>query len=288
MSKQIQLRKSGAELPSADEVLAILKKESPRKAVRFDFLSTHSSLFEAHHELSLLAGSDDSWTTNYPAITLEQLAEQIDRCQAKLTRYIQEHNDPRMLYKKLYKSLIPPEDLSKSDVIFVFGAASNARIERAIELYKNGVAPKIIISGHRPFYSQNQESEASRMLKVAIDSGVPPEHVIFEEASITLPDNVKKTLDLLEQENWQPASITIVATNFVLQRALMDWYKFTPWNIAIKTVAAHPQSLRFTEDGWYKDKEATALVLNEYVKLVYESKIDLMRRDGALSGSASS
>ncbi len=118
------------------------------------------------------------------------------------------------------------------------------------------------------------------MATVAIEKGVPLKTLLLEEHSVTLPDNVKRTLDLLESIPWQLASLTIVATNFVLQRARMDWYKFTPWDIQIKAIAAHPQSLKFTEDGWYKDSESIALVLNEYAKLVLESKIDLIRQAG--------
>ncbi len=283
MDKQNQSRKSGAELPSAAELIAILGQESPRVAVRFDFLETHASIFDDHRKLSQIANSNDSWIKNYQLLTLEQLDEEINKNHAELTQHIlQANKEDEDLLKSIYRRLIPVENLSKSDAIFVFGAKSNARIERAVELYKSDIAPKIIISGNRPFYSDNDESEAVRMSKVAIESGVPAENLILESKSITVPDNVKRTLDLMESTDWRPSSITVVATNFILQRAIMDWYKFTPWNIDIKAVAAHPQSRIFTDEGWYTDKESIALVLNEYAKLVIESKIDLLRRDGEL------
>jgi len=283
MTNNDQPRKSGAELPSADELLEILQNESPRKAIRFDFLSNHPSIFRAHHQLTQLASSDDSWIENYPKIPLDQLVHQINQNHSTLTQYIVNTKGQESLYKKLYESLTSQEYLSSSKAIFVFGAASNARVERAIELYKDGVASKIILSGNRPFYSKAAESEAVRMSKVAIEKGVPANDLLLEEASITIPDNIKRTLDLLETMDWQPSSITVIATNFVLQRAVMDWYKFTPWSITVRAVAAHPQAERFTSEGWHKDEEAIALVLNEYAKLVLESKIDLMRRDGEIS-----
>ena len=63
----------------------------------------------------------------------------------------------------------------------------------------------------------------------------------------------------------------------------MEWYKFTPWSMQVKTVSAHPQSQAFTEDGWHTDKVAATLVLNEYAKLILETKMDLLRRDSKLN-----
>lgn len=281
MTSQNTTRKSGAELPSASELLAILENESPRQAVKFDFLPTHNSIFDAYREVSQLADVADGWTINYPSMTLKDLVHAINICNALIVTFIM-NNSHDDLYRRLYRSLIPLEDLSESEAVFVFGAASNARIERAIELYNDGVAPKIIISGQRPFYGKSTESEAQRMANLAMERGIPASALILEENSITLPDNVKRSIDLLESIDWRPSALTIVATNFVLQRALMDWYKFTPWNIQIKPVAARPQYQTFTEGGWYSDKETIALVLNEYAKLVLETKIDLLRRDNLL------
>ena len=274
-------RTSGAELPSAEELTDILSKESPRLAVKYDFLDNHGSVFDTHKHISTLANSDDSWIESYRQVDLDVLINQINKNHHEIVEYIKVHQKQSELYKKLYSSLVPDQDDSGSEALFVFGAASNARIERAVELYKQGVAPKIIISGHRPHYGQSVEAEASRMAKFARLAGVPASDLILEESAITIPDNVKRSIDLLISLNWKPASITLIATDFVLSRAKMDWYKFTPWDIEIKVVAPQSQSINFTKDGWYKDERTIALVLNEYAKLILETKMDLIREDPA-------
>jgi len=276
-------RTDSIELPSAVELLDILTKESQRKAVKFDFIQTHDHVFDAHRELTKLAGADDSWIESYPEDTLDELKQKVDENHAQLATYIDSHPELSELYERVYNALIPAQDESPSEVLFVFGAASNTRAERAVELYKQGVAPKIIISGNSPHYKETHQSEAARMAEFIVQQGVPETVLTLEEQSITLPDNVKCTLDLLERQNWRPQSITLIATNFVLTRATMEWYKFCPWDIKIKAVAAHPRSDKFTPSGWWKNADTIALVLNEYVKLVIESRIDLMRRDGDIA-----
>jgi DUF218 domain len=274
-------RTSGTELPSAEELTDILSKESSRLAVKYDFLDNHSYIFNSHKDISALANSDDSWIESYKQVDLVALINGINKNHREIAEYIEAHQEQGELYKSLYSSLMPEQDDSDSEALFVFGAASNARIERAVELYKRGVAPKIIISGHQPHYGQAVEAEAARMAKFARLAGVPTSDLILEESAITIPDNVKRSVDLLISLDWKPASITLIATDFVLSRAKMDWYKFTPWDIEIKVVAPQSQSINFTKDGWYKDEKTIALVLNEYSKLVLETKMDLIREDPA-------
>jgi hypothetical protein len=269
-------RKSGAQLPTADELMDILRKESLRKSLRFDYLDHHQSIFDAHKKLSALAGSDDSWIDTYKDVDLAELVERINKNHEDLATYITSRPEHDELYQEVYTNLVPEQDVRESDALFVFGATSNARIERAVELYDQGVADRIIISGNRPHYSDNDISEASRMAGVAEGLGVPCSSILLEEEAITVPDNVKRSIDVLLSRSWEPSRLTIIATDFVLSRAMMEWYKFTPWDIEVRPVAAHAQSAQFTKEGWYKDENSRAVVLNEYAKLILETKIDLI------------
>lgn len=276
-------RASGAELPSAGELAAILSKESPRRAVRHDFLDNNTSIFDTYKRISTLAGTDSTWIDSYKTMNIDALIDTLNTSNHTIAEYVQANQHLRETYENLYMSLVPQMDESVSEALFVFGAASNARIEHAVKLYKQGVSQKIIISGHRPHYGKATESEAIRMAMFAQEAGVPTEDLILEEDAITIPDNVKRSIDLLVAREWKPASITLVATDFILSRAKMDWYKFTPWDIKIKVTAPQAQSPSFTKDGWYKDRTTIDLVLNEYAKLVLEAKVDLMQKEYAMS-----
>lgn len=280
MSQDYTKRASGIELPGATELLHILTKESPRKAARFDYLATHPELFEAHRKLAELAGVDNEWSGNYANISLDQLVDKITAIHTAMAEYISQHTETSSIYHDVFSALVLNPVTQRSDVIFVFGSMTNMRVEKAVELYNDHVAPKIILSGDGPHYHDNDSTEAERMAEYARNAGVPDEVLILENKSVTLPDNVKRTIDMMEQMNWRPASLIIVATNFVLRRAVMEWYKFTPWDIQIYPVASRTQSAYFSPETWHQNSESIALVLNEYAKLVIESKIDLMRESG--------
>jgi len=270
------LRTSGAQLPSARELLHILEKESQREAVRFDYLQKKAHIFDAHRELSKLAGADDGWIDDYPSLSLKEVVGSINHAHLVMKTYIEQNNEAS-LYSEVFSSLVPEQRMQKSEAIFVFGSQSNARVERAVELYKQGIAPKIILSGKGPHYRDHEISEAERMAQFAVGSGVPREALILENSSVTVPDNVKRSLDLMEVLNWRPKSLTIIASSFVLQRGMMEWYKFPPEPMDILPVAAKAISPHLNAENWHRNAESVALVLNEYAKLVLESKIDLLR-----------
>jgi len=279
MADRYTQRIDSTQLPSSIELIDILTKESQRDAVHIDFIQKNSGIFYVHRQLSQLAHSDDSWIDQYQQLTLDELVLKINSNHGELAQFIQKNVHHTEIYEDFYDSLIPKKEIHTSDAIFVFGAATNARIERAIELYKDGVASKIIISGNSPHYTEDSQSEASRMAEFAQNNGVPRDNIIQEEESVTLHDNVKRSIDLLEKMDWRPASLVIIATNFVLTRAVMQWYTFCPWDIQIIPVAAHPQSSKFTATGWYRDASTTTLVLHEYAKIVLGMRIELLRKD---------
>ncbi len=276
------IRTSGAELPTAEDVIELSRYESQKPTMHYDYLENNDHIFGPIRELAELAEVSTEWCRSIgnAAMSLDELVEAITQTNQGIVAFIHANPDHEV-YSRVYDALVPEQDESKTDLIFVFGSELNVCVERAVELYQSGVADTLMVSGNGPHYRENIEPEAVRMARIAIDAGVSPEDIIIEDRSVTLPDNVKRSLDLLETMKWHPKSITLVATDLVLQRARMDWYKFTPWDIEIKTVSPPVQSERFSAAGWHRDDLTVQLVLNEYAKMVIEAKMDLIRSNGS-------
>lgn len=270
-------RISNVELPSESELWELLAKESQRTTVRYDYLARNPDIFTSFRELCSKNGVECGWIDEYEHISLAVLSRRILACFDKLEPAMV--NQTGALYESVYDGLVVNAVPVKADAIFVFGSPSDIRIKKAIELYRAGFSDTIVISGHGPAYLTHTQSEAARMAEVAVREGVPEPALILEPDAITIPDNVKRSLDLFEKNTFQPSKLLIVASPFVLRRCMMEWYKLTPWDIEVIPVASDSMSHDLTREGWTTTSRGIRVVLNEYAKLVFETKMDLLRRE---------
>jgi len=273
------MRSSNTQLPTALELRQILGGESQRKAVRYDFLQQHHTVFAAYRVLAEIADADIDWITRYAEQDLEIVVNGAHHTTNALVDLLLKGGVDESLREQLFDKLAIDTEPTESDAIFVFGSPSNIRIAQAVDLFHAGIAPKLIVSGRGPHYSTHEECEADRMAQFAIDAGVPRDAILIERNSITLPDNVKRTLDMFDEQRFQPDRICIVATTYIMRRAYMEWYKFTPWDIEIVPVAATAKSAELQRENWHTSERGIRMLLNEYAKIILEHKMDLIRRE---------
>lgn len=268
------MRKSNLQLPSADELSRILASESQRKAVKHDYVAKNRSLYGVYRRAAREVGHDARWIDTYPDLTLEDLDRQVRQCTDALEKSI---TSLPSYHDSLFDALAIEQEPQVADGIFVFGSPSDARIKKAIQLYHQGLAPALFLSGRRPYYGTHDLPEAERMKRFAVNHGVPSDAIITENRSITLPDNVKTMLDDFEHRSLRPTRLIIVATTYILRRAAMEWYRFAPWNVETILVSADEsdvsESLRHAT--WWRSEQGRRQLLDEYVKIIFEHKMSL-------------
>ena len=86
------------------------------------------------------------------------------------------------------------------------------RILKAIELYENGVAPKIIMSGD---HGREEYDEVNIMKNYAIEKGIPSEDIFMDHAGFSTYDSIYRAKHIFEVKN-----IVIVTQEYHLFRAL--------------------------------------------------------------------
>jgi uncharacterized SAM-binding protein YcdF (DUF218 family) len=170
------------------------------------------------------------------------------------------------LLHALYDELAEEDPILPSDLLVVFGAKTLARIQKAVELYATGVAPKILLSGGRPAYAPAAPPEAERDRDIAIAAGIPPEALIVEPDSITIADNAKRSLNVLDSLGMHPARITLVNSPYVQRRGWAHVRKFAPPSLDVRRVNARTLPL-YERASWFDSEAGVRVVLNEYVKL---------------------
>ncbi len=89
--------------------------------------------------------------------------------------------------------------------------ASKAMVERAVELYKQGKASKVVFCGRWYFKLDAQPiTEAGAMAKYAKELGLPETAVVLEENSDSTVANFIFCKEILEKSNWKK----IIVINF--------------------------------------------------------------------------
>lgn len=92
------------------------------------------------------------------------------------------------------------------------------RLERGIELYNMGVAPKLLMSGD---HGQTEYDEVNAMKQYAIDAGVPSEDIFMDHAGFSTYESIYRAKEIFEADN-----IVIVTQEYHLYRALYIADKF--------------------------------------------------------------
>ena len=121
--------------------------------------------------------------------------------------------------------IITPEDavnLEDVDCIIVLGCLVKSdgspsdmlsdRLERGIDLYKKGAAPKIIMSGD---HGRADYDEVNAMKQIAVDSGIPSSDVFMDHAGFSTYESIYRAKEIFEADK-----IIIVTQEYHLYRAL--------------------------------------------------------------------
>lgn len=111
--------------------------------------------------------------------------------------------------------------LEKSDCILALGSHDLRVADRAAELYLEGWAPLIIISGGLGNLTREiwTEPEADQFAAIAIQKGVPQQHILVENQSTNTGENILFTQNLLAQKNINPSSFIVVQKPYMERRA---------------------------------------------------------------------
>lgn len=86
------------------------------------------------------------------------------------------------------------------------------RLDKGIELYKSGVAPKIIMSGD---HGREDYDEVNLMKNYAIEEGVPSEDIFMDHAGFSTYDSMYRAKNV-----FQVKKMVVVSQQFHLYRAL--------------------------------------------------------------------
>ena len=158
--------------------------------------------------------------------------------------------------------IISPEDVSSvsdADCILVLGAGIRTdgspspmlqdRLNTGIELYQNGAAPKLLMSGD---HGRKKYNEVQTMKDIALDQGVPSEDVFMDHAGFSTYDSLYRARDV-----FQTRKVIIVTQKYHLYRALYIARSLglDAWGVSADTRRYRGQSQRDFREILARDKD---------------------------------
>ena len=141
----------------------------------------------------------------------------------------------------------------KADVIVILGGETVHRWGRALELYKQGVAPQMIVAG---------QGDCDEVRRALVREGVPNDAITLECQSRSTRENALFTVPLLRARSCR--RVIIVTSWFHSRRALHCFQHYAPEIefVSLPTTADLPKS-------HWPDKYERRSVLIEYAKVLY-------------------
>lgn len=152
-------------------------------------------------------------------------------------------------------SLIHPikEQKIKSDVIVVLGG-DEGRLEKAVELYKQGYASKILLSPISPLPGGLSISEANKL-------GIPREAILVESGSSSTRNTIYYLNNIMINYNFKSA--IIVTSDYHMRRTMMTFDKYKSSTFTIHYVSA----LDLKGRKWYERPDKFKIWYTEFKRL---------------------
>jgi uncharacterized SAM-binding protein YcdF (DUF218 family) len=121
-------------------------------------------------------------------------------------------------------------ELAPADAILVLCSHDTIVAERGAELYLQGLAPLLIVSGGRGAITARlwDEPEAEVFARVAAAKGVPRDRMLLETRSTNTGENVRLTRELLAARQLDPGRFILVQKPYMERRAFATFRKAWP------------------------------------------------------------
>lgn len=153
--------------------------------------------------------------------------------------------------------------LEPVDVIIVLSGEQGERVETAVKLYKQGLAPRLLLTGGPVEWNV---PAAEIMAWQAESLGVPPQDIVLEGRASSTYENAVYTLEILKEQGWRSA--IVVTSPYHLRRTRFIFEKvFAGSNIRLSFYGA--ENLWLVPEKWWRQDRGIEVVGIEYFKLLW-------------------
>lgn len=160
--------------------------------------------------------------------------------------------------------LSPQDELEKSDaIVTISGGETSQRVAEAVDLFKNGWAPLLIMSGAA---RDEKVSNAEMMQQIAVSLGVPRAKIMTEKEAENTLDNAKFVRDIIKDQKF--TKIILVTSPYHQKRASLAFAKALK-DLPVKIINHSSTDSTWRKNGWWEDEWSRYLTWSELQKTIY-------------------
>lgn len=169
--------------------------------------------------------------------------------------------------------LSPQDILEKADaIVVVSGGDNNQRIEKGVQLYKEGWAPYILFSGAA---AEGKVSNALAMKRISVSKGVPASRILIEEESKTTEENANFASEIVKKEGYK--TIILVTSPYHQRRTFQLFRQELP---EVKIINRSAVDDAWRKKGWWENNDARFLTVGELGKIFVNYVQNFLNENG--------
>ena len=166
-------------------------------------------------------------------------------------------------------AIVDNDCLSTSDAIILLEGDGFDRFRKAVSLYKQGKAPKIVFSGNITDYDYGSFPFAE-VLPRMLEEGVPEEDIIHEDKSLNTREQAVEVVRMAQERGWK--KLILVASHEHQYRAYLTFLReVLDSKSGITLYNAPARNLDwFVDKGWgtrFERLEAEILRIEKYTEM---------------------
>ena len=166
-------------------------------------------------------------------------------------------------------AIVDNDCLSTSDAIILLEGDGFDRFRKAVSLYKQGKAPKIVFSGNITDYDYGSYPFAE-VLPRMLEAGVPEEVIIHEDKSLNTREQAVEVVRMAQEQGWK--KLILVASHEHQYRAYLTFLReVLDSKSGITLYNAPARNLDwFVDKGWgtrFERLEAEILRIEKYTEM---------------------
>ncbi len=166
--------------------------------------------------------------------------------------------------------LVTEDPLAPSDLIVVLSGSVPARPRYAAELYRKGLAPRLLcVSAMVPEYllvAGSPMTHAELSATVLLKMNVPEKDILVLNRSTSTYEELVIVRDLMLERKWK--RVILVSSPYHLRRIRLTWNHLSE-DTSLEAIVRGTPYARFHRDTWWRHEGDLLSVQNEYAKMAY-------------------